>query len=789
MVNITVDGFPHFEDNNPPREGTYVLPPGARLATMREAGLADDQPAGTKPAPGVHTIYGNTGADGRRGTEIWIYEPDPAGVPGAATGGTIVGVNAGGIGTGAGPGVGDGRITGRTGPVYDTLKSPVTEKITISNPLHQFASYSYAISLWKLSLRDFNLLMANTAVEGAMTWQPTFIRGSPKESSFVVAEDSGLYPDYRVPNTYGFNYNIEDLEFVSILSNNKQKGSSVIEGSLTVVEPIGCTFLDLLVQASWDGTEYVNYTQQPYMIQIDFKGYDDNGNEIPKSEMKLYRKRLPIKILTVGISVDKKGSSNKITFCPTGAAAFLPDRMPIPVEISIKASTVKEFFDQLGKELNEASANLIPGAANYANEYEFVVDKTIGNSKIVDETWMKFTEAETKATKAGQAKSGISFTEQTFTIPAKSNLINVIGRMMMQADFFTTLQDIGEVRTNRITKLDQIYNTFKITAKTEYQGLNQDGQRVARVFDNKTGSMPQKYTIYINQFSVYQNPHPRANNALVDARLYAIKKYDYIYTGKNLDITDLDITFNTTYYTAFMADPYNIASTEVGPGTKLAEDVVSKTRDIIVHPGTIFNQLRKLANPSPFRTVPEPVNPATADKNPNVQTAKDMSRSLFQRPGGDMIVCELGIVGDPTLIKQDDWLYTPDPTAGGDYNASTSQATFASTHGHVRMDTAEVVVELNVNTPLDMDMDIEGGYGNQGLYFPGPGVYRSLFSGSYKIITIKNNFSKGIFTQKLELGRYLNDTLVRQGATVVLDAAREARDNATISTNTNAPPD
>ena len=774
---INPRGFASFSDNNQPADGTYGLPPGTRLASMREAGLADDQPVGTKPAPGVRVIQGNSGQ-----LAIYIYDPSEAGVPGDAPGGTIAGVNAGGTGTGAGPGVGAGRSDStQSGPVFNTLKSPVPEKITISNPLHQFASYSYAISLWKLSLRDFNLLMANTGVEGAMTWQPT-VGGLPIDSSFVVAEDSGLYPDYRVPNTYGFNYNIEDLAFTSILV--KQKGASSIEGSLTVVEPIGCTFLDLLVEASWNGKEYINYTQQPYMIQIDFKGYDDNGNEIPKSEMKLYRKRLPIKLLTVDISVDKQGSKYVIKFCPTGAAVFLPDQMPIPVDMSITVKTVKEFFDQLGKKLNEASADLIPAAANYANEYKFVVDKTIGNSNIVDETWMKFTEAETKA---GRSKGGLSFTKQTFSIPAKSNLLNVIGRMMMQADFFTTLQDIGEVHTNRITKLDQIYNTFKITAKTEYQGLNSDGQRQAGVFDDKTGSMPRKYTIYINQYSVYQNPHPRGNNALVDASLYAIKKYDYIYTGKNLDIMDLNLTFNTTYYTAFMTNPFNIASTEVGPGTKLAENVASKTRDIIVHPGTIFSQLKKLANPTPAVFRGEPTNPATADKNPNVQTAKDIARSLplFQKPNSaDMIVCHLGIVGDPTLIKQDDWLYTPDPTAGGDYNASTSQATFASTHGHVRMDTAEVVVELNVNTPLDMDMDIEGGYGNQGLYFPGPGVYRSLFSGTYQIIIIKNNFSKGIFTQKLEMVRYINDTLVKEGAKVV-DAVGRNADNGRPSLQVN----
>ena len=785
MVDINVGGFASFSDYNRPADGTYQLPPGTRLASMREAGFDPDQAVDTKPEPGVRVIQGNSGQ-----LAIYIYDPSEAGVPGAATGGTIVGVNAGGTGTGAGPGVGDGRITGRTGPVYDTLKSPVPEKITISNPLHQFASYSYAISLWKLSLSDFNRLMSNTDVKGAMDWQPT-VGGSPKESSFVVAEDSGLYPDYRVPNTFGFNYNIEDLEFVSILANHKQKGSSVIEGSLTVVEPIGCTFLDLLVEASWNGKAYINYTQQPYMIQIDFKGYDDNGNEIPKSEMNIYRKRLPIKLLTVDISVDKQGSKYVIKFCPTGAAVFLPDQMPVPVEITIIATTVKDYFTQLGKKLNEANADLIPGAANYANEYEFVVDETIGNSKIVDETYIKFTKTNPKA-------PGQDFKKQSFTIPAKSNLLNVIGRMMMQSNFFTTTQGIGETYpdgiSNRVPSQEQIYNTFKITAKTEYQGLNSDGRRQAGVCDDKTGSMHQKYTIYISQYYIYQNPHPRGNNALVDASLYAIKKYDYIYTGKNLDIMDLNLTFNTTYYTAFMTNPFNIASTEVSRSIDDVEEVVkmeqgkTKIRDEIVHPGTIFKQLKNfLANPTPAIFRGEPTNPAIADANPNVQTAKDIARSIFSRPGGDMIVCELGIVGDPTLIKQDDWLYIPDPKKAVVYTAPTSQATFASTHGHVRMDTAEVVVELNVNTPLDMDMDIEGGYGNQGLYFPGPGVYRSLFSGTYKIITIKNNFSKGIFTQKLEMVRYINDTLVKQGAKVVIDAVAQGRADATPSLQVNGP--
>ena len=39
MVDINVGGFASFSDYNRPADGTYQLPPGTRLASMREAGL------------------------------------------------------------------------------------------------------------------------------------------------------------------------------------------------------------------------------------------------------------------------------------------------------------------------------------------------------------------------------------------------------------------------------------------------------------------------------------------------------------------------------------------------------------------------------------------------------------------------------------------------------------------------------------------------------------------------------------------------------------------------------
>ena len=142
------------------------------------------------------------------------------------------------------------------------------------------------------------------------------------------------------------------------------------------------------------------------------------------------------------------------------------------------------------------------------------------------------------------------------------------------------------------------------------------------------------------------------------------------------------------------------------------------------------------------------------------RSAAIMAKNLIgskQIGDNDMVHIKLGIVGDPTLLKEDDWTYSPSPSVYGDYNAwdTLSQYDFAVMYGHLRMDVAEVIVGLQINTPFDIDTD----YNNTGLVFPPMarnGVVTSLFSGRYDIVQIKSKFSKGKFDQVLELNRKFN---------------------------------
>ena len=236
------------------------------------------------------------------------------------------------------------------------IKYPATNEVS-PNPLHQYASYTYSWSLWWLNVSDFNRLMDSKSATDAMTWMPT----NPR--SFVVAQDGGVYPERRQPGTLGLNYHIQTVQFDSVIAPNKtSKSSNMIKGSMTILEPYGVTLIDTLIAASWDGRTYTNYTENPYMLQLEFKGYDDNGEEIPKgeSDVTTYTKRFPIRLLTMKVEVTTRGTEYKIDFVPAGGHVLQSTDLSTTPEIfNITAGTVGEFFKQLEEKFFNFQTQLI----------------------------------------------------------------------------------------------------------------------------------------------------------------------------------------------------------------------------------------------------------------------------------------------------------------------------------------------------------------------------------------------------------------------------------------------
>jgi len=640
----------------------------------------------------------------------------------------------------------------------------------VPNPLGNFASHSYALSLWWLDTADYNTLANAQDIDEALAWNPGLY-------SYVVAEDSGLYPDRRLPDSpifrsRGLNYNIQDFSFESVITPTKSRRSSnVLSGDMTIIEPYGLSFIDQLVAASGyksGGTQFNNYTQQVYMLQVDFRGYDDSGEPIPQSQMATFRKRFPIKILTMAVSVTSRGAEYKLTFCSAGAVAHYPGtHTATPTIFKITAETVGEFFSELSNcYYNYHKEEVKLGKAEYVEAVKFDIDPLIRKSPIVDQLQVPLPKANVDAKEIDVKKS-------TFTIPAGTPILDIVTKIMAHSTYMHyQLVRINSPVLRRMGGeiIDTDYfKSFKTTTSVVYEGRNPDGEVLNEgVVDAISNRWPMTTTYKIHQYPVWSGNHPNMPQ-YPDSRNFSTKKYDYFYSGNNTEVIDFKLNFDTTYYTAVQAYTAAIAATESSQRTaanSADNDPTSNNdqqqHDIAINPSVLASSIASITQ-NHRRNVVKDVGASSGlnlSSNPRAQIAADVMASIYKTLNGDMLTIDLNILGDPTLLKQDDWLYCPSPSmTGSTYNNwdTMSQFEFAAKYGTVRTDTGEVVVAVTINTPLDVDTETT----NQGLMDPIPAYNQSLFSGQYTILLIKNKFAGGKFEQTLQLARIINDNIAK----------------------------
>lgn len=662
----------------------------------------------------------------------------------------------------------------------------------IPNPLHEYASYTYSWSLWWLDVADYNRLMDSTGLDDALSWNP-----GPK--SFVVAEDGGVYPKRRQPNTLGLNYHIQNVQFETVVAPNKtSKSSNMIRGTMTIIEPYGVTLIDTLVAAAFDGTAYNNYCDNPYMLQLEFRGYDDAGDEIPKSKISTYNKKFPVRILEMKMEVTSRGTEYRITFVPMGGMAHQNTNLShTPKQLNITAGTVDEFFngpEGLGAQLRDYQTDLIrKNNATYADGIFFKIDPAIAETKILNESKVSLAKANPKTDK-------IDLKQSTFAIPAGTPILDIITKVMAHSDFLLKIQLGLEAEAyENIDSIRQtdILNAVKTLTKVEYGGLDVSGQRQAPAIDVRSNRYPKIATYSILQYSVWSANHPAAP-LYTDSIPYTIKNYNYIYTGQNSDIIDLKINFDTTYYTSILAFTATKAAEESTRDTDVEIAGLGRANPVSLNPA-IFAKINPQMGMVPsvthmqYKFLMDNVN-ITGGMNlkdrPAALVTADVLNSIYSAQNQEMLNLDLTIVGDPTLIKQDDWLYIPDPENSDSFSDwSITSAEYSGKYGHVPFDRSEQAVRVTINSPIDMDTDIS----NEGLAYPNPQYSQSLFSGQYKILRIENKFANGKFEQVLHMVRLMNSSQTDAFSQLVNQTGRRdtlpSRNNDTslIPTNPTSP--
>lgn len=257
------------------------------------------------------------------------------------------------------------------------------------NPLDQYASYTYSISVYLLSANQYERLLRSKSkkIDGYfLLFQDggaPVNRGGVKQgmgtATAASGSDSGRNPFF--PNDYYI-----DSMTLDTFPLGKATGASHMTATMKLVvnEPNGITLIDNLYSAvanlqQKDGSGKVNYTAADYLAVIRFYGQGADGNPVQASASggPVIEKFIPFKLASINWSIGSKMVTYEWECVPQGQLiAGYTARGAIPHDMQLTSTTVGKLLgsDIVYSGTDSSTAN--PGQATTATTQTSIPDQS-----------------------------------------------------------------------------------------------------------------------------------------------------------------------------------------------------------------------------------------------------------------------------------------------------------------------------------------------------------------------------------------------------------------------------
>jgi hypothetical protein len=610
------------------------------------------------------------------------------------------------------------------------------------NPLGNFASYTYQISLYMITPDAYG------AFTDSGRKNINVLANQDTGGAFLIAQSGGINSPTGNKRAPGFelDFYIDDLKIKNAIQGpDTTTESNTTKLSFNIYEPYGFSFISKLRQASsalQQRSRIKNYTQvsnelkQFYILGIRFQGYDINGNLLsakdsgiidtkqPNISSGVFERFYDCVITNMKFTLDGKISTYKIE-----ANSLAPDtaygvkRGRISNGQNIVASSVEEALNGRGpgikslmKVLNQNEQDRydkqeISRPNEYYVEYIGNAD-SIKTARLVDVASIDpsrlpmgnaTTTAESNESTALKSRNP-DFTKRTITFSNDTSILQAISDIIKQS---TYLSDAMKILKD--TSLDS--NTGSDAEKQEknparIKWYNLSSRVECLEWDTKRNDFAYKITYviqpyetpaaispYIHKTSNYYGPH---------------KIYDYWFTGKNTEVISYEQVLNNAYYMVAL-DPSN------DPASHGGEIDVSQVTD------RHDNQPRQGA--------------------PDVGLGPQNSylTSLFDPKG--FAEAKVSIMGDPDYLMSD---------SSGSLNQVYSQ--FYGPDGFtINANGGQVFIQINFKEGVDYKNEDGLMSINESLLFwKYPKSVKNVKGIHYLLISVDSDFSRGKFTQQLK---------------------------------------
>lgn len=673
-------------------------------------------------------------------------------------------------------------INGSDDGFGNTEKSTLNKKndiyvTTINDPnsLHQFASYNTLFTLSALSEDD----LKNTT---------TLLNSKPHD---IIVRSSGIGPDanqsspatdlrkafddvpgskenkrllgaaFKSRQTLGRNRDlyIKSVNMNSIPGlNEKRRLTSVTEIRMDIVEPSGITLLER-IRAAAINNGYLDHLDAPFMLTIDFKGLDELGNPASAKDSRNMKRVIPIKLIDMQMDVNQGGTIYSVKAIPYNEFAYT-NRFNYPRtagSLVTQGRKLSDVFKALEALLNKQNTDeKKAGQVDKPDIYTITFDTSIKDADLkienLEQTGMQASMAVGPNQQFRQSLDYMRINSNNAITKILEEIMKghpeysdnkfkqwkkKVGNVLSRAQFKGGAQEVLQQAQ------DFYFDYFKIRASVVPLKGEFDKIRAMERKEINFHVEPYKvhaYSLAIPGVSTGQN-----------FKNFVFKTYNYIFTGDNIDIMNLDINYKVAYFQARLKD---FEATNERKNT--IEDAVDKATGgtSSVDHSTDGNLLH--------RSSPDNSKSEGTGKTGGTPTQLDSFLDSLTHPLADMVNVRLEILGDPAWISQSQFI----PLNASDFKQGAGTASDPDISYWRRnrdriwnddlrcynTDVAEPIILLNFRMPTDFN-DNTGVYELQS-------DQSAEFSGLYRVIMIEHNFEDGRYTNVLQLTRFNNQGVI-----------------------------
>jgi hypothetical protein len=664
-----------------------------------------------------------------------------------------------------------GAISGAFSALTKALATPANVSLPLPNVLHDYATYNYVLSFGVLDSNELNFP------------DSTYRAGiSPR----LILKSANAEPNNRVQTPYGkFDFFISELTFEGFAGNSRKTGNTNATNiQFKIIEPYSMGLFMQSCQTAAFEAGHKNFRDAPFILIIEFRGNTQSG--IPEKIAGATR-YLPLKISNISMNVTGAGSTYNVSAFAFNEQALSNQVAKVKTDVTIKGKTVQEVLQtgeySLQSALNKRQADMVEnGILQVADQYIILFPNDIA-SNASGSAGSGDTENDASATgSAGAggsvfAKLGVAQSKINDTFVQGDGECNSIGKAKMGFDLerrgtapMAEMDEVWDSKKGIMNRskqsidpemsdmkfpqnsdinnaINQVILNSEFASKTlDPAALKSDGMRDWWRIDvqtflidddsnlTTTGVKPKLYVYRVVPYEVHASraAPPNVAPSFEQLKAQAVKEYNYIYTGKNVDVIRFNIDFANGFQQMMAADDGR-RNADV---RKKEDEAVGQEEDGYI------KQPKGDAPPEPGAGFPSQVSYSRTStstdgkggggtETPGTRVAKLFHDSLIN--GKDLVNLDIEIVGDPY------WLCS---SGMGNYTAQSTLYKNLNAEGSVDYQSSEVDAIVNFKTPIDINQAT-------GMYDFGSAVTVQQFSGLYKITTIKNSFKQGQFTQVL----------------------------------------